>query len=69
MIIKKFIDKEKHIIALISAKELEIQLNDEISNLDILIIDKSLISIRLIKKILNQILDEFQLAKNDIYAF
>ena len=54
MIIKKFIDKEKHIIALISAKELEIQLNDEISNLDILIIDKSLTSIMLIKKILKK---------------
>ena len=50
MIIKKLINKEKHIIYLFSTTELEKQLNDQISNLDILIIDKSLTGIRLIKK-------------------
>ena len=50
MIINKLINKEKHIIHLISYKELENQLNKQISHLDILIIDKSLTSIRLIKK-------------------
>ena len=50
MIISKLINKEKHIINIISHKELEKQLNKQISHLDILIIDKSLTSIRLIKK-------------------
>ena len=50
MIISKLINKEKHIINIISYKELEKQLNKQISHLDILIIDKSLTNIRLIKK-------------------
>ena len=50
MIISKLINKEKHIIHIISYRELEKQLNKQISHLDILIIDKSLTSIRLIKK-------------------
>ena len=50
MIINKLINKEKHIINIISFRELEKQLNRQISHLDILIIDKSLTSIRLIKK-------------------
>ena len=50
MIISKLINKEKHTINIISYKELEKQLNKQISHLDILIIDKSLTSIRLIKK-------------------
>ncbi len=50
MIINKLINKEKHIIHIISYRELEKQLNKEISHLDILIIDKSLTSIRLIKQ-------------------
>ena len=50
MIIKKIINKEKHIIHIINKKELEKQLNKQISYLDILIIDKSLTSISLIKK-------------------
>ena len=51
MIIKKLINKEKHIIHIMSSRELEKQLNDQISYLDILIIDKSLTSIKLIKKV------------------
>lgn len=51
MIIKKKINNEKHIINLTHLKELEKQLFKEISNLDILIIDRSLISIRLLHKI------------------
>ena len=51
MIIKKLINNEKHIIHLTNLKELEKQLFKEISNLDVLIIDKSLIGIRLLKKI------------------
>ena len=54
MIIKKLINKEKHIIDLINFKELEKQLNDQITNLDILIIDKSLINISLIKKFIKK---------------
>ena len=54
MIIKKLINKEKHIIHIVGDRELEKQLNDQISHLDILIIDKSLISIKLIKKILKK---------------
>ena len=50
MIINKLINKEKHIIHIISNRELEKQLNKQISHLDILIIDKSLSSIRLIEK-------------------
>ena len=50
MIIKKLINKEKHIIDLINVKDLEKQLNDQITNLDILIIDKSLINISIINK-------------------
>ena len=45
MIIKKLINKEKHIIDLVNVKDLEKKLNDQITNLDILIIDKSLIKI------------------------
>ena len=51
MIIKKLINNEKHIIHLTNLKELEKHLFKEISNLDVLIIDKSLIGIRLLKKI------------------
>jgi len=51
MIIKKLVNKEKHIIELISTKELEKQLYDQISHFDILIIDESIINIWLIKKI------------------
>jgi len=51
MIIKKKINNEKHIIHLTNIRELEKHLFKEISNLDILIIDRSLISIRLLKKI------------------
>ena len=51
MIINKLINKEKHIIHIISYRELEKQLNNQISHLDILIIDKSLNSIKLIKKV------------------
>ena len=51
MIIKKKINNEKHIINLTHLRELEKQLFKEISNLDILIIDRSLISIRLLHKI------------------
>jgi len=51
MIIKKIINNEKHIIHLINAKELEKYLNDQVSNLDIFIIDKSLTSNGLIKRI------------------
>ena len=40
MIIKKLVNKEKHIIQIMSDKELEMQLNEQISHLDILIIDK-----------------------------
>ena len=54
MIIKKLINKEKHIIHLINFKELERQLNNQISNIDILIIDKSLTGISSIKKILKK---------------
>ena len=54
MIIKKLINKENHIIDLINTKELEKQLNDQISDLDILIIDKSLIKISLIKKFIKK---------------
>ena len=54
MIIKKLINKENHIIDLINAKGLEKQLNDQITNLDILIIDKSLIKISLIKKFIKK---------------
>ena len=54
MIIKKLINKENHIIDLINAKELEKQLNYQISDFDILIIDKSLIKISLIKKIVKK---------------
>src|SRR5210317_334125 len=43
--------KKKHIIHLTNIRELEKNLFKEISNLDILIIDRSLISIRLLKKI------------------
>mgnify|MGYP007077552493 FL=1 len=39
MIINKLINKEKHIIHIISYRELEKQLNKQISHLDILIID------------------------------
>ena len=51
MIINKLINKEKHIIHIISHRELEKQLIDQISHLDILIIDKSLTNLRLIKKV------------------
>ncbi len=51
MIIKKLVNKEKHIIELTNIKELEKQLNDQISHFDILIIDKSIINTLLIKKI------------------
>ena len=51
MIINKLINNEKHIIHIISHRELEKQLNDQISHLDILIIDKSLTNLRLIKKV------------------
>jgi 3-dehydroquinate synthase len=51
MIFKKKINNEKHIIHLIHLRELEKQLFKEISNLDVLIIDRSLISIRLLNKI------------------
>ena len=54
MIIKKLINKEKHIIDLINVKDLEKKLNDQITNLDILIIDKSLIKISLIKKFIKK---------------
>ena len=54
MIIKKLINKEKHIIHIISAKELEKQLDDQISNLDVFIIDKSLTNNKIIKKILKK---------------
>ena len=54
MIIKKLINKEKHIIDLINVKDLEKQLNDQITNLDILIIDKSLIKISIIKKFIKK---------------
>ncbi len=54
MIIKKLINKENHFIDLINTKELEKQLNDQISDLDILIIDKSLIKISFIKKVIKK---------------
>ena len=54
MIIKKLINKEKHIIDLINVKDLEKKLNDQITNLDILIIDKSLIQISIIKKFIKK---------------
>jgi len=54
MIIKKLINKEKHLIYIINQRELEKKLNDQISHLDILIIDKSLTNINLIKKILKK---------------
>ena len=54
MIIKKIINKEKHLIHIINRRELEKKLNDQISQLDILIIDKSLSHINLIKKVLKK---------------
>src|SRR6056300_1675689 len=54
MIIKKLINKEKHIIDLTHAKDLEKKLNDQITNLDILIIDKSLIKISIIRKFIKK---------------
>src|SRR6056300_2062752 len=57
MIIKKKINNEKHIIHLTNIRELEKHLFKEISNLDILIIDRSLISIRLMKKIYKKFQD------------
>ena len=54
MIIKKLINKEKHLIYIINQRELEKKLNDQISHLDILIIDKSLTNINLIKRILKK---------------